>query len=176
MYANLLATAMNTETASKAHPAFVSIIGQLTPDEARILPLVFKYRQLRIVEIPVPMSAPYYEEWREGYCDVFTSDLSLIGCLRAEQLSSAGENLARLGLISFSGPRVERERWSLGSPRLAKHPVLAEVAHRLGPKPEGWFRGMFHPTALGRQFLDACSTADSLRSTDATPTGDPSTL
>ena len=36
MYANLLATAMDRQTAERAHPAFVEIIKQLTPDEARI--------------------------------------------------------------------------------------------------------------------------------------------
>ncbi|WP_439865657.1 DUF4393 domain-containing protein [Pseudomonas syringae] len=37
MYANLLATAMNKNIVEKAHPAFVEIIKQLTPDEARLI-------------------------------------------------------------------------------------------------------------------------------------------
>jgi len=37
MYANLLASAMNTATASEVHPAFVHVIQQLTPDEALVL-------------------------------------------------------------------------------------------------------------------------------------------
>jgi hypothetical protein len=37
MYVNLLATAMDRQTAEKAHPAFVEIIRQLTPDEARLM-------------------------------------------------------------------------------------------------------------------------------------------
>ena len=37
MYANLLASAMDKATASTAHPAFVRIIEQLSPDEARVL-------------------------------------------------------------------------------------------------------------------------------------------
>ena len=36
MYANLLASAMDKSTADGAHPAFVEIIKQLTPDEAKI--------------------------------------------------------------------------------------------------------------------------------------------
>ncbi|BEN31972.1 DUF4393 domain-containing protein [Serratia nevei] len=39
MYANLLATAMNKDTIENAHPAFVEIIKQLTPDEAKIINL-----------------------------------------------------------------------------------------------------------------------------------------
>jgi hypothetical protein len=39
MYANLLAAAMNRSTAQGVHPAFVEVIKQLTPDEARIFSL-----------------------------------------------------------------------------------------------------------------------------------------
>jgi len=37
LYANLLAASMDRKTANEAHPAFVEIIKQLTPDEARLL-------------------------------------------------------------------------------------------------------------------------------------------
>jgi Abortive infection alpha len=37
MYAKLLATSMDSATSDEAHPSFVTIIQQLTPDEARIL-------------------------------------------------------------------------------------------------------------------------------------------
>lgn len=37
MYAKLLATSMDCATSDDAHPSFVSLIQQLTPDEARIL-------------------------------------------------------------------------------------------------------------------------------------------
>lgn len=37
LYANLLVSSMNTDTRQEVHPAFVDIIKQLTPDEARII-------------------------------------------------------------------------------------------------------------------------------------------
>lgn len=37
MYANLLASAMNSEVSNKVHPSFVQILAQLSPDEAKIL-------------------------------------------------------------------------------------------------------------------------------------------
>lgn len=37
LYANLIASSMDARTASSAHPSFVRIIEQLSPDEARIL-------------------------------------------------------------------------------------------------------------------------------------------
>jgi len=36
-YATLLATAMNSDTAAQAHPGFVEILKQLTPDEVKII-------------------------------------------------------------------------------------------------------------------------------------------
>lgn len=44
LYANLLATSMDAGTAQEAHPAFVEIIRQLTPDEARIVRLFLEPR------------------------------------------------------------------------------------------------------------------------------------
>jgi len=40
LYANLLAASINTDTRDAAHPAFVEIIRQLSPDEARMLILI----------------------------------------------------------------------------------------------------------------------------------------
>jgi hypothetical protein len=41
-YASLLATAMDSQTAHEAHPAFVEILKQLKPDEARLLGFLSK--------------------------------------------------------------------------------------------------------------------------------------
>jgi len=40
MYANLLATSINADTAQNAHPAFIEFIRQMTADEARILEVI----------------------------------------------------------------------------------------------------------------------------------------
>jgi hypothetical protein len=42
MYANLLATSLDSTSAAKAHPAFVEIIRQLTPHEAKLIELLTK--------------------------------------------------------------------------------------------------------------------------------------
>lgn len=51
MYANLLAASMDTRTATGAHPAFVEIIRQLTPDEARLLRLFTPPRPLPLLNV-----------------------------------------------------------------------------------------------------------------------------
>ena len=56
LYLNLLARAMDKERISEAHPAFVQIIGQLSPDEAMIM---FKLRNEPEIKVS-PKAAP---EW-----------------------------------------------------------------------------------------------------------------
>jgi hypothetical protein len=51
MYANLLATAMDSNTANGAHPAFVEIIKQLTADEAKLVILFAQDIQLPLITL-----------------------------------------------------------------------------------------------------------------------------
>lgn len=51
MYANLLASAMDSATTEYAHPAFVEIIKQLTPDEARLISLLTRNIALPMIDI-----------------------------------------------------------------------------------------------------------------------------
>ena len=53
MYSNLLVSSMNTDTKWMVHPAFVDIIKQLTPDEAKILNCIasFKNNFLPIIDV-----------------------------------------------------------------------------------------------------------------------------
>ena len=53
LYANLLATSIDSITAHEAHPAFVEIIRQLTPDEARIVKYIFERMYLPIITVRV---------------------------------------------------------------------------------------------------------------------------
>ena len=43
LYVNLLATAMNTSASSEAHPAFVEVLRQMTPDEAQLLKHIYDW-------------------------------------------------------------------------------------------------------------------------------------
>lgn len=51
LYANLLASSMNADEKSKVHPAFVDIIKQLVPDEAKLLKYFSKQAVIPLVEI-----------------------------------------------------------------------------------------------------------------------------
>ena len=51
MFANLLATAIDADTAKNAHPSFVDIIKQLSPDEARILKHMDKCKTVPLIDV-----------------------------------------------------------------------------------------------------------------------------
>lgn len=58
MYARLLAKAMDSNVSSSAHPAFVEIIKQLTPDEAKVLTLIWKTQNIPVVDLRIKNMTP----------------------------------------------------------------------------------------------------------------------
>ena len=95
MYASLLATAMDPSSATSAHPSFVEIIRQLTPDEARVVS-AFTSRTFFAVMAMLPLHALDTETPR--YCNfaaVAGGDPSHIDTVYLD-------NLRRLGLIQIS--------------------------------------------------------------------------
>lgn len=51
MFINLLANAMDKNTAEKAHPSFVNLISELSPDEARLIKTISLSRRLPKIDI-----------------------------------------------------------------------------------------------------------------------------
>lgn len=99
LYANLLAAAMDKATASGAHPAFVEIIKQLTPDEARLVGLFVKEIPFPLVDIRWDFKTETPE--KSGGVDVLVnySHLGkLAGCEFEQLVPTYIDNLCRLGL------------------------------------------------------------------------------
>lgn len=97
MFLDLLATSMNSETADKAHPAYIEIIKQLTSDEAKIL------KNLEGDAFPL-LSVSYKVENGLSAAPIF-KDFSDIaeksGCEYPLKVFAYLDNLKRLGIISF---------------------------------------------------------------------------
>lgn len=99
LYANLLAAAMDKNTAPGAHPAFVEIIKQLTPDEAKLVSLF-------VNGIPLPLVNLRWEfkpnqEGKTGGQEVLTHYSHLgfqAGCEYPQMTPTYIGNLCRLGL------------------------------------------------------------------------------
>src|SRR5262249_10842455 len=124
MYANLLATAMDRETAEQAHPAFVEILKQLTPDEAKILAYIPKGPSYSRPVISIYSVTP------DGRArKVVSGHLSLIGvaagCEHLHLMSTFLENLCRLGLTIIPDHKsyLETEEYE----PLESHPQVLEI-------------------------------------------------
>ncbi|MFD2446371.1 DUF4393 domain-containing protein [Bacillus sp. CGMCC 1.16607] len=97
MFANLIATAMDKEKALKAHPSYVEIIKQLSPDEARMLSSIKGNGLLPIIDLRAgkPNGEIGFFEIKKHFTDL----AYVAGCSNPELGSAYIENLNRLGLI-----------------------------------------------------------------------------
>ncbi len=148
MFANLLATAMDSETARNAHPAFVEFIRQMTPDEAMIVaalgsgPGPFRTfaihnEQKKRIGAPFLIGHPSFEQLKA--CSLIESHL---------------DNLSRLGLM-----RVHpNPRGYLDSSAVRKLPRYALSAMEQFSEPEKIMVAMhdLRLTNLGTVFYAAC--------------------
>lgn len=136
MFASLLATAMDSATAHKAHPAFVEVLRQITPDEARIIRLFLTTQKFPIWHL----EADNFKTGENGAGFIETTMkmeyMSLIGsdagCEHLELTPSYINNLCRLGfayLTSRQLPFNIRNEAALNSPNL-EHLRLGELIEK----------------------------------------------
>lgn len=156
MYANLLASAMNKNTADGAHPAFVEIIKQLTPDEAKIIPLLDGNRAYPLLTI-----RSNFKEELEGGIDVLMN-FSLLG-IQAEVehpdlTPTYLNNLCRLGLAEIPGLGFAYAAAGIYD-ALESDPLVLRIKADIEADPGRVFkavRGGLRVTPLGKQFGDVC--------------------
>ena len=117
LYANLLAKSMDAATASSAHPAFVAIINQLTPDEARILAFLSHGVDVPILSVTDedPERNPATGRTWTTVLRNFTLVGADAGCTAPHLGTAYLDNLARLGVLEadstlqlFNPPAYER--------------------------------------------------------------------
>jgi hypothetical protein len=97
MYLNLLARAMDAQTAKSTHPAYADLIRQLTPLEARVVGLFAKrHRAIALLEVRRQIDTIQFE--------TVAKHLSTLGAELApptEVPRDSMDNLARLGIIDI---------------------------------------------------------------------------
>ncbi len=155
MYASLLAASMDTATRNDAHPAFVEIIRQLVPDEARILAHISNGHRRPVINIDVMNLGP------DGGTVTAARWISMIdeqaGLDSPERAPIYFDNLNRLGLteipamIGLTKPGLYDE--------LENHPNVLAVRRDIDAR-EGYRsqleRRFVALTSLGRQFVSVC--------------------
>lgn len=153
LYANLLAASMDSKTVSLAHPSFVEIIKQMTPDEARLMKYFSTEELLPLISVRAELVEG------SGGRDM-AHNLSLFGkdanCEHEHLTPSYIDNLSRLGLIStpdkfYTDAEVYEELENYPSVLELKNQIDSEEGQRSSNR-----RGLVQITHLGRQFIKAC--------------------
>ncbi|GAB6170893.1 Abi-alpha family protein [Paradesulfitobacterium aromaticivorans] len=152
LYANLLATSMDVETALKAHPAFVEILKQLSPDEARILGRFQEHIPIPILSMRSVDSRGYYTTLLHN----FTTVAELAGCALPQLVTSYVDNLVRLGLAEISYERYSIDPGAYEA-ELA-HPTVVGMKTYIenNERSVEIRQGVLERTNLGKQFYEAC--------------------
>ncbi len=144
MFENLIAASMDSQTAASAHPAFVSMISQLTPDEARILKSIDRqrYAALNLFEA-TPDGAALTEAL--GFRSLLGLDTGIDESRHQQYLS----NLSRLSIIRFDwGDSIH--------PKSERKELERRVNSEFSMCSLSIYTGTISITVLGRQFLDTC--------------------
>jgi hypothetical protein len=158
MYANLLAASMDTQTAFEAHPSFVEIIKQISPDEARILRLFASPRALPLLDVRWDYTEQ--NEETKGGQDILRHFSTLgheAGCTFPDLTPRYLDNLCRLGLVEIPTFFTYAAK-GIYEP-LEQHPIVVAVKAKIDSDPTKKFnanrRGL-RVTELGKQFCRIC--------------------
>lgn len=133
------------------HPAFLRILDQLAPDEARILRLLATEGPQPLVDVRSGVL---------GLGHVVTGSLTMVGatagCRHPERFHAYLDNLGRLGLVSAADePLPEPQRYQL----LEAQPDVVEALARAG-RLRHTSRRSLTLTPFGRDFCAHCLPAD----------------
>ena len=154
LYANLLATSIDSKTAHEAHPAFVEIIRQLTPDEARIIKYIFERMYLPIITVRVNL--PEKGGGFDYYSD-FSNVAEITECQFQNLTPQYLGNICRLGLAEFHRNTYIADE-AMYRP-LESHKVILELKKQIQKQFQseaGIVREHVGITEWGRQFCKAC--------------------
>jgi len=154
LYANLIASSMDSSTTERVHPSFVEIIKQLSADEAILLKAFISKNQEPIITIRSNENAKDvgYDEFRH---------FSLLGeemnCSNHKQIPNHLDNLSRLGIIEIPA-QYQLSDEEFYKP-LEEHPFVLKIKEKILeedrriPKIK---RKTVILTGLGELFVDTC--------------------
>ena len=155
MFANLLAGSMDSRTSATAHPCFVEIIKQMTPDEAKLMQLFAKQRPFPIIELRNESI-----NGKEGGVSVLRRFSMLgveAGCRNPNLTPTYLDNFERLGLIAI--PQFAKYTADEAYKPLEEWHEVKALADQIGKSPGRRAqiqRNGAWVTDLGRAFVNSC--------------------
>ncbi|MFZ3509245.1 DUF4393 domain-containing protein [Vibrio harveyi] len=154
LYANLIASSMDKNTTHKAHPSFVEIIKQLSPDEAKLLTHFKTSGAAPIINIKNNRKDKSGGRLEYSY---FTNLGEQLELQNLNLNSSYWSNLIRLGLVNIPDNFELLEQGVYDD--LVTHTLVQTVTKEID-KQEGRVSEIIKTAALvtdlGRQFIETC--------------------
>jgi hypothetical protein len=154
LYANLLATSMDKATAYRAHPGFVDMIKNMSPDEARIMKFLATSGSQPLVNVRATQK-------EGGGFTIVHRHLSLIGikaaCDHVPLSATYLDNLVRLGLIEI--PSMRRIKSNDPYKEIEDYPDVLSILEELRKIDTHTIevdKLKLDLTDLGRQFIRTC--------------------
>lgn len=152
MFAKLLATSMDSNTAVGAHPAFVEIIKQLSADEAKILNFLSNGNGQPIIAVRGERKDGTGGQDIARHFSTLAEDSN---CQNISLCPNYLDNLSRLGLIIIEQKQIVKEG---AYDEIENHPKLMKIKeevenHDLIYTPS---RHVLYLTDLGKLFCYAC--------------------
>ncbi|MBI2096633.1 MAG: DUF4393 domain-containing protein [Candidatus Sungbacteria bacterium] len=158
MFINLLANAMDKEKVQKAHPSFVNVISELSPDEARLVKLIAKETVLPKLDIQVKSKTG--DDTGHVY---FMTNFTLLGEKAAlaypDLTPSYLSNLERLSIIScpvgsFQESYIHKDIYKPLEDHKLINKIRESVKGREGVEIKT-VQGIIRITEFGQMFMDA---------------------
>jgi hypothetical protein len=165
MYASLLATAMNADTAGVAHPAFVEIIKQLNQDEAKILAALANRRYRPVINVFARLKAQQSKTLATRCQSMLDEEA---GISRPDLFPTYIDNLIRLGLVEIpDGQHLTQP--GIYDQLLASKPIVDLIAEINATETHTAEveRRFLRLRSLGEQFVAICLPTEGSRASDA---------
>lgn len=160
LYANLLAASMDKATAYGAHPAFVEIIKQLTPDEAKLVGLFIRNMPYPLLDVRWEYKNPNPSEGKFGGKEVlvnFSNLGSIAGCEFPQLTPTYIDNLCRLRLAEVPALFEYTSKGVYDVLEASKEVLQAKTQIEANPEFKAVInRKGLRITELGKQFVHVC--------------------
>lgn len=164
--ADLLRRSNDVHVVEDTHPAFVRILAELTPDEARILRFLYLEGPQPAIDVRTNRPLGIGSELVAGGLNMIAEHA---GCRHVDQISQYLTNLSRLGMIQFSKEQVSNpQRYQV----VEAQPKVTEAIKHAGRMPKAVHRSI-HLNEFGRSFCQTCLPIGDVRVAVERSTGRP---
>jgi len=157
MYASLLATAIDLKTVDQAHPAFVEIIRQMSPDEALMVKALWSKGSVPKIDLRSEQKNSKAGHWLRRNFSLLPHEA---GCITPALGPNYLINLARLGLVELrENYRLQGDGGVNPYQPLLDFPEIQALKNALDSSTDqksSFDYGAVILTEFGRQFCFAC--------------------